>query len=61
MICRVVEGIEVIDQIATVATSVTEKGKDVPVDPIYLSMEVISMTKAEITEKYGYEYPEATE
>lgn len=55
---RVVEGIEVIDKIATVPTkAVSQYEKDIPVEPIHLTMEVVSMSKAEVSEKYGYEYP----
>ncbi len=56
---RVVEGLEVIDQIAAVKTTqLSQFERDVPVEPIHISMEVISMSKSDITEKYGYEYPQ---
>jgi peptidyl-prolyl cis-trans isomerase B (cyclophilin B) len=50
---RVVEGLDVIDKIATV-----EKGQgDVPVDPINVTMEIVKMSKGDVTSKYGYTYP----
>lgn len=51
---RVVEGLEVIDQIA----AVTKGPGDKPVKDIFLTMEVDMVSKKEITEKYDYEYPE---
>ncbi len=50
---RVVEGLEVIDKIASVETGAAAR----PVEPIYLTMEVEMVPKTTITEKYGYEYP----
>jgi peptidyl-prolyl cis-trans isomerase B (cyclophilin B) len=50
---RVVEGMEVIDQLAAVKTNRFDR----PETPIHLVMEVNTMPKSEITEKYGYEYP----
>ena len=54
---RVVEGLDIIDEIAGVQTG---EG-DLPVESLYIQMEVEPMAKSEITKKYGYEYPEATE
>ena len=54
---RVVQGLEVIDQIASVETTFNVQGqKTLPADPISITMEVIEMKKKEITEKYGYSY-----
>lgn len=50
---RVVEGLEVIDRIASVPTNVD----DTPVKPITVQMEIVKMPKTEVTEKYGYTYP----
>ncbi len=50
---QVVEGIEVVDKIAKVQTGVADK----PVEDIFITMEIIEMPKAEVTAKYGYEYP----
>lgn len=51
---RVVEGLDVIDKIAAV-----EKDRmDKPTKATYITMEVEMVPKKEITEKYGYEYPE---
>lgn len=50
---RVLEGLEVVDKIAITQTGVTDK----PVDDIFIKMEVIELSKSEIAEKYGYEYP----
>ncbi|MFY0651154.1 MAG: peptidylprolyl isomerase [Cyclobacteriaceae bacterium] len=51
---KVVEGLEVIDKVANQKTA----GRDKPVEDIPLTMEVVEMKKKEITEKYGYIYPE---
>jgi len=51
---RVVEGLHVIDSIATVRTA----GADKPVEDIYMTAEIEKMSKKKITEQYGYEYPE---
>lgn len=50
---QVLEGLEVVDKIAITQTGVADK----PVDDIFIKMEVIELSKSEITEKYGYEYP----
>lgn len=50
---RVVEGMEVIDKIASVQTA----SGDRPLENIYTFMEVKKMEKTKITEKYGYVYP----
>jgi peptidyl-prolyl cis-trans isomerase B (cyclophilin B) len=49
----VVEGLNVIDSIASVRTA----GADKPVKDIYMTAEVEKMSKKKITEQYGYEYP----
>jgi peptidyl-prolyl cis-trans isomerase B (cyclophilin B) len=51
---RVVEGLDVIDRIA----GVMKNNNDRPVNDTYLTMDVEMVPKKEITEKYGYEYPE---
>jgi len=51
---RVVEGLNVIDSIASVRTA----GADKPVKDIYMTAEIERMSKKKITEQYGYEYPE---
>lgn len=51
---KVVEGMDVIDKIAAVKTGRADK----PVNPVPLTMEVLEMKKKEVTEKYGYVYPE---
>lgn len=56
---RVIEGLEVIDKIATVDVKSSRPGAPVttPVEPIYLSMELEEVKKKKITKMYGYEYP----
>lgn len=51
---RVVEGLDVIDKIATVKTGRMDK----PQSNTYMTMEVEMMPKKKITELYGYTYPE---
>lgn len=51
---RVVEGLNVVDSIATVRTA----GADKPVKDIFMTAEIEKMSKKKITEEYGYEYPE---
>lgn len=57
---KVVDGLDVIDKIAQVKTKRNPMSgeKATPVETIYLTMEVIEMKKKEVTEKYGYTYPE---
>jgi len=50
---RVVEGLDVIDKIASVPTAVGDK----PVADVTMTMEIVTMPKKEVTEKYGYKYP----
>lgn len=50
---RVVEGLEIVDQIAEVPTGPGDK----PVKDTFVTMEVEMVSKKEITEKYGYVYP----
>jgi peptidyl-prolyl cis-trans isomerase B (cyclophilin B) len=54
---RVVEGLNVVDSIATVRTV----GADKPAKDIFLTAEVKNMSKKKITEQYGYEYPKKEE
>lgn len=57
---RVVEGLDVIDKIAAVQTqAISRQYQNLPIEEISITMEVESMSKSEITEKYGYEYPES--
>lgn len=51
---KVVEGLDVVDEIALVETGRADK----PNEPIYISMEVERLPKKKITKLYGYEYPE---
>jgi len=51
---RVVVGLDVIDKIAAVKTGRADR----PIEPVPMTMEVIEMKKKEITEKYGYTYPD---
>lgn len=51
---KVVEGLDVIDKIAAVKT----KPGDRPVEDVPMTMEIIEMKKKEVTEKYGYTYPD---
>ncbi|WP_370088658.1 peptidylprolyl isomerase [Ekhidna sp.] len=57
---KVVDGLDVIDKIAQVKTKRNPMSGEqaTPVETIYLTMEVIEMKKKEVTEKYGYTYPE---
>ncbi|MEM6642446.1 MAG: peptidylprolyl isomerase [Bacteroidota bacterium] len=57
---QVVEGLDVVDRIAELPTSVNPQTgeKSVPIEPIPLTMEVVEMKKKAITETYGYQYPE---
>jgi peptidyl-prolyl cis-trans isomerase B (cyclophilin B) len=50
---KVLEGIEVIDKLAAVETS---RG-DVPVEKVYMTMEVMELSKKKITKLYGHSYP----
>ena len=49
---KVLEGIEVIDKIAAVETS---RG-DAPIENVYMTMEVLELSKKKITKLYGYSY-----
>ncbi len=55
---KVVEGFDVIDKMATVKTRQNPRSGEnsMPLETIYITMEVIEMKKKEITKKYGYEY-----
>lgn len=50
---RVVEGLNIVDSIASVRTA----GADKPIKNIYMTAEIEKMSKKKITEQYGYEYP----
>jgi peptidyl-prolyl cis-trans isomerase B (cyclophilin B) len=50
---KVLDGLEVVDKIAAVET----KRGDAPVEDIYMTMEVIELSKKKITKLYGHPYP----
>jgi len=50
---QVLEGMDVVEKIALVKTSVNDK----PLNDIFLTMEVNQLPKTEVTSKYGYSYP----
>lgn len=50
---QVLEGQEVVDKIAVVQTGIGDK----PIEDVFMKMEVIELSKSEVKEKYGYEYP----
>ncbi|MFA0962532.1 peptidylprolyl isomerase [Roseivirga sp. BDSF3-8] len=54
---KVVEGLPVIDSVAQVQTGPYDK----PEEPIYITMEIVEESRKEVTEKYGYTYPEEKE
>jgi peptidyl-prolyl cis-trans isomerase B (cyclophilin B) len=54
---KVVEGLSVIDSVANVQTG----QYDMPVNPVYVTMEIVEESKKEVTEKYDYTYPEKKE
>lgn len=51
---RIVEGLEVIDKIASVKTGQADK----PIEDIPMTFKVDKIKKEEITKRYGYTYPE---
>ena len=51
---RVVAGLEVVDQIASVSVGRANR----PIEELFMTMEIEEVPKKEITEKYGYSYPE---
>ncbi len=55
----VVEGLEFIDVIASVETKLNPSTgeKSTAINTVYVAMEVVEMTKKEVTKKYGYTYP----
>ena len=50
---KVIQGMEVVDKIANEETS----HQDVPISPVYMTVSVEKLSKDEIAETYGYEYP----
>ena len=57
---RVVEGMDVLEKIAGVKTqAISRQYQNMPVDPIFISMKVKTMSRSEITDKYGYQYPDS--
>ena len=51
---RVVAGLEVVDQIASVSVGRANR----PIEDLFMTMEIEVISKMEITKKYGYIYPE---
>jgi|TARA_B110000977_G_scaffold70759_1_gene96031 peptidyl-prolyl cis-trans isomerase B (cyclophilin B) len=51
---RVVAGLDVVDQIASVSVGRANR----PIEELFMTMEIEEVPKKEITEKYGYSYPE---
>ena len=51
---RVVAGLEVVDQIASVSVGRANR----PIEELFMTMEIEEVPKKEIIEKYGYSYPE---
>ena len=51
---RVVAGLEVVDQIASVSVGRANR----PIEDLFMTMEIKVISKMEITKKYGYIYPE---
>ena len=51
---KVVEGLDVVDKIASQKTG----GRNKPIQDIFMTLEIVEMKKKEVTEKYGYTYPE---
>ncbi|WP_425389830.1 peptidylprolyl isomerase [Ekhidna sp.] len=60
---KVIDGLEVIDKIAEVKTkrNPATGEQSAPVEDVFLTMEVVEMKKKEVTEQYGYEYPDSEE
>ncbi|WP_462253439.1 peptidylprolyl isomerase [Ekhidna sp.] len=56
---RVIEGLDVIDKIAAIDTRRNPSTGEMstPIEPVFVTMEVIEMSRKKITETYGYEYP----
>ena len=57
---KVVEGLDVIDKISEIkVTRNPGSGENsLPTEDVYLTMEVLEVKRKDVTEKYGYEYPE---
>ena len=53
---RVVAGLDVVDQIASVSVGRANR----PIEELFMTMEIEEVPKKEITEKYGYIYPETS-
>ena len=51
---RVVVGLQVVDQIASVSVGRANR----PIEDIYMTMNIEEMLKKQVTEQYGYIYPE---
>lgn len=51
---HVVAGLEVVDQIASVSVGRANR----PIEELFMTMEIEEIPKKEITEKYGYSYPD---
>ncbi|WP_200975703.1 peptidylprolyl isomerase [Echinicola sp. 20G] len=51
---KVIKGMDVVEKIAAEKTD----DMDVPVDPVYITVEVENISKKKITKEYGFEYAE---
>ncbi|MBD8489844.1 peptidylprolyl isomerase [Echinicola sp. CAU 1574] len=51
---KVIKGMDVVEKIAAEKTD----DMDVPVDPVYITVEVENISKKKITKEYGFEYTE---
>jgi peptidyl-prolyl cis-trans isomerase B (cyclophilin B) len=51
---RVVVGLQVVDQIASVSVGRANR----PIENIYMTMNIEEIPKKQVTEQYGYIYPE---
>lgn len=51
---KVVEGLAVIDSIASVPTGAADR----PLEPVYMTVSVEKVSKNKIEQEYGYQYPE---
>jgi len=51
---QVIEGLDVIDKIATVQTATGDQ----PIEDLYLTIEVEKLSRKKISKIYGYEYPD---
>ncbi len=54
---KVVEGLAVIDSIATLPTGAGDR----PLDPVYMTISIEKVSKNKIEQEYGYQYPDKNE